>query len=157
MAGCVNTNGTLSISDEDKNGKGATVDSVQQRRQYRRQNQESSSGVEILILIPPSSVPCTSSFPFSLQARNFDRHIQSVFEMVYLVLDTGSSSSEDEGPTRPTAGPSARNGEVRRRRSRTPSPRRRHRDVSPRSGKLKEMIYYKYCTLQPVKLVIYDS
>lgn len=32
------------ITDEDKNEKGATTDSVQQRRQYRRQNQESSSG-----------------------------------------------------------------------------------------------------------------
>lgn len=47
--------------------------------------------------------------------------------------DTGSSSSEDEAPPRPTSGSGARNGEVRRRRSRTPSPRRRHRDVSPRS------------------------
>lgn len=52
---------------------------------------------------------------------------------VCLFTDTGSSSSEDEGPKRPTAGPGARNGDVRRRRSRTPSPRRRHRDVSPRS------------------------
>lgn len=34
----------LFLSDEDKNGKGATTDSVQQRRQYRRQNRESSSG-----------------------------------------------------------------------------------------------------------------
>uniref|UniRef100_A0A665TYT1 Serine/arginine repetitive matrix protein 1 n=1 Tax=Echeneis naucrates TaxID=173247 RepID=A0A665TYT1_ECHNA len=49
-----------------------------------------------------------------------------------VVSDTGSSSSEEEGPKRPTAGPGARNGEVRRRRSRTPSPRRRHRDISPR-------------------------
>lgn len=50
-----------------------------------------------------------------------------------LVSDTGSSSSEDEGLKRPNAGPGARNGEVRRRRSRTPSLRRRHRDISPRS------------------------
>lgn len=49
-----------------------------------------------------------------------------------LFSDTGSSSSEDEGPKRPTAGPVARNGDIRRRRSRTPSPRRRHRDGSPR-------------------------
>uniref|UniRef100_A0AAV2JGR3 L-threonine 3-dehydrogenase, mitochondrial n=1 Tax=Knipowitschia caucasica TaxID=637954 RepID=A0AAV2JGR3_KNICA len=46
--------------------------------------------------------------------------------------DTGSSSSEDESPKRPTAKPAARNGDVRKRRSRTPSPRRRHRDPSPR-------------------------
>lgn len=44
FTGSSNTDGALSISDEDKNGKGATADSVQQRRQYRRQNQESSSG-----------------------------------------------------------------------------------------------------------------
>lgn len=51
---------------------------------------------------------------------------------VSVVSDSGSSSSEDEGHKRPAAGPGARNGEVRRRRSRTPSPRRRHRDMSPR-------------------------
>lgn len=34
----------LCISEEDKNEKGATADSVQQRRQYRRQNRQSSSG-----------------------------------------------------------------------------------------------------------------
>lgn len=34
----------LYISEEDKNEKGATADSVQQRRQYRRQNRQSSSG-----------------------------------------------------------------------------------------------------------------
>lgn len=54
----------------------------------------------------------------------------------YLVSDTGSSSSEDEGPKKPKTGPGARNGEVRRRRTRTPSPRRRHRDASPRSVKV---------------------
>lgn len=58
---------------------------------------------------------------------------QLLMSSVCLVSDTGSSSSDDEGPKRPTAGPGARNGEVRRRRSRTPSPRRRHRDASPRS------------------------
>ncbi|CAG5866166.1 unnamed protein product [Menidia menidia] len=46
--------------------------------------------------------------------------------------DSGSSSSEDEGPKGSAAGPAARNGDVRRRRSRTPSPRRRHRENSPR-------------------------
>lgn len=46
------------VSDEDKNEKGATTDSVQQRRQYRRQNQESSSGANVLMLIY-SSVPQT--------------------------------------------------------------------------------------------------
>lgn len=60
-----------------------------------------------------------------------------------MILDTGSSSSEEEGPNRPTSGPSARNGEVRRRRSRTPSPRRRHRDVSPRSEKLHKSTQHK--------------
>lgn len=34
----------LCISEEEKLGKGSTADSVQQRRQYRRQNQQSSSG-----------------------------------------------------------------------------------------------------------------
>ncbi len=58
---------------------------------------------------------------------------QWLMSSVCLVSDTGSSSSEDEGPKRPTAGPGAKNGDVRRRRSRTPSPRRRHRDASPRS------------------------
>lgn len=38
---------TLFFPDEDKNGKGATADSVQQRRQYRRQNRESSSGGDL--------------------------------------------------------------------------------------------------------------
>lgn len=49
-------------------------------------------------------------------------------------LDTGSSSSsEDEGPRRQNRGAGARNGEIRRRRSHSPaSPRRRHRDASPR-------------------------
>lgn len=44
FTGSANTDGTLYISEEDKNEKGATADSVQQRRQYRRQNRQSSSG-----------------------------------------------------------------------------------------------------------------
>ncbi|XP_028847037.1 serine/arginine repetitive matrix protein 1 isoform X4 [Denticeps clupeoides] len=49
--------------------------------------------------------------------------------------DTGSSSSsEDEGQRRPGRAPPARTRDIRRRRSNSPlSPRRRHRDVSPRS------------------------
>lgn len=46
LPGSSATDGRLFISDEDKNGKGAATDSVQQRRQYRRQNQESSSGAK---------------------------------------------------------------------------------------------------------------
>lgn len=48
--------------------------------------------------------------------------------------DSGSSSSEDEGPNRQQSGQGARNGDVRRKRSRTPSPRRRPRGLSPRSA-----------------------
>lgn len=58
---------------------------------------------------------------------------QFLMSFVCVVSETGSSSSEDEAPKRATGGSGARNGEVRRRRSRTPSPRRRHRDPSPRS------------------------
>lgn len=36
----------LSESEEDKGSKMAAADSVQQRRQYRRQNQQSSSGMD---------------------------------------------------------------------------------------------------------------
>lgn len=51
-----------------------------------------------------------------------------------LLIDSGSSSSsEDEGSRRQNRGAGARNGEIRRRRSHSPaSPRRRHRDASPR-------------------------
>ena len=151
----------LYISEEDKNEKGATADSVQQRRQYRRQNQQSSSGYKRFY-------PChffffPSQSPFSLTkslSMSFCPHRLmdfwscvltpnlAVFSFLHtvkatsrqllmssasVVSDSGSSSSEDEGPKRSTTGPGARNGEVRRRRSRTPSPRRRHRDASPRS------------------------
>lgn len=58
---------------------------------------------------------------------------QLLMSFVCVVSETGSSSSEDEAPKRATGGSGARNGEVRRRRSRTQSPRRRHRDPSPRS------------------------
>jgi hypothetical protein len=34
------------LSEEDKGSKMAAADSVQQRRQYRRQNQQSSSGMD---------------------------------------------------------------------------------------------------------------
>lgn len=52
LPGSSATDGRLFISDEDKNGKGAATDSVQQRRQYRRQNQESSSGAKNFIAVP---------------------------------------------------------------------------------------------------------
>lgn len=69
--------------------------------------------------------------------------------------DTGSSSSEDEGPNRLTSGSSARNGEVRRRRSRTPSPRRRHRDVSPRSDILSKWLNFILWTMFCIVHVYY--
>lgn len=47
----------LYISEEDKNEKGATADSVQQRRQYRRQNRQSSSGYKRFY--PRSVLPYT--------------------------------------------------------------------------------------------------
>lgn len=47
--------------------------------------------------------------------------------------DSGTSSSEDEGPNKSAAGPGARNGEVKKRLSRSPSPRRRFKEASPRS------------------------
>lgn len=47
-----NTDGTLYISEEDKNEKGATADSVQQRRQYRRQNRQTSSGYKTFYTRP---------------------------------------------------------------------------------------------------------
>lgn len=149
----------LYISDEDKNEKGATADSVQQRRQYRRQNRQSSSGykrfyprsvlshTQILSLLNKVSVHVilhSSSHGLlrlcpnpNLGVFSSPHTVKATLKTVVdvpcaLVSDTGSSSSEDEGPKRPTAGPGARNGEVRRRRSRTPSPRRRHRDMSPR-------------------------
>lgn len=53
--------------------------------------------------------------------------------LFFPVTDSGSSSSEDEGPNRQQSGPGARNGDLRRKRSRTPSPRRRPRGLSPRS------------------------
>lgn len=59
LPGSSDTDGRLFISDEDKNGKGAATDSVQQRRQYRRQNQESSSGAKnspSLPNLPPSRI-----------------------------------------------------------------------------------------------------
>lgn len=52
LPGSSATDGRFFISDEDKNGKGAATDSVQQRRQYRRQNQESSSGALNRIAAP---------------------------------------------------------------------------------------------------------
>lgn len=57
---------------------------------------------------------------------------QLLMPSVSVPSDSGSSSSEDEGPKRSAPGPGTRNGEVRKKRSRTPSPRRRHRDASPR-------------------------
>lgn len=155
----------LCISEEDKNEKGATADSVQQRRQYRRQNRQSSSGYKrfyprsVLSHTQPPSLSLSLSLTKSLSMSSCTHRLmdfwscaltptlvffpslhtvkatikQLLMSSMCLVSDTGSSSSEDEGPKRPTAGPGARNGDVRRRRSRTPSPRRRHRDASPRS------------------------
>lgn len=70
--------------------------------------------------------------------------------VVLVVSDTGSSSSEDEAPKRPAPGAAARNGEVRRRRSRTPSPRRRHRDPSPRSGIKQHIGHFLECICDTV-------
>ena len=77
----------LCISEEDKNEKGATADSVQQRRQYRRQNRQSSSGYKRFY--PRSFLSHTQPLSLTKSKANLINRHQKVNTAVRSVCFTG--------------------------------------------------------------------